>query len=623
MSSTPIADLALLSDRRSSALVDRGGRVVWLSFPRHDSPSVLGHLLDERAGHWLIRPEDDEGWTSSRRYLDRSLVLQTRWDGPDATLIVTDALCFGETDDPHALGIDAPHLLVRSMRCTRGTVEVTVRFAPAPEYGLVRPLLSLRPDGVLTSGGGEQYRLCGPVPFKPGPDGVQARITLHEGEQVLLGLQFGTQEHAPRGWTQDELRRQLDATVAAWQRWSDLHQRYTGPWADLVQHSGRVLFGLSYAPTGAIVAAASTSLPEEVGGERNWDYRYTWVRDASFTMEALWVAACPDEAADFFTFLARSAAGAVGPGIPLQIMFGIGGEHDLTERTLPHLAGWHGSRPVRVGNGAWNQRQVDVYGELLGAAHQLRDQLAVGLDPDVAGFLAACADTAATAWMEPDQGIWEIRGDPQHFLYSKLMCWVALDRAIRMADLLGVDDSRVAGWVSARDEVRRAVLDRGWSEQAKAFTQHEATTELDASALMLPIVGLLPADDPRVLSTIDRVQDQLTGWCTGTVLSPASTAWPGTRAPSCCAPSGWPRPSPSPARWNARPQCSSPPPGSPTTSACSPKRWTARPVSYSATSRRRSATSAWSTPPGRSPRPRRRHWSQFARNGQRSPDTQY
>jgi alpha,alpha-trehalase len=510
MSSTPIADLALLSDRRSSALVDRDGRVVWLSFPRHDSPSVFGHLLDERAGHWSVRPGSGEGWTVSRRYLDRSLVLQTRWDGPDGTLLVTDALCFGDTGDPHALGMDAPHLLVRSLHCTRGSVDVAVEFAPAPEYGLVRPLISARPDGLLVRGGAEQYRLCGPGSFEVTADGARSRIGLQDGEEVLLGLQFGTQEHPPPSRTPGELRELLDATTSGWQHWSDLHQRYTGPWADLVQHSGRVLFGLSYAPTGAIVAAATTSLPEEVGGERNWDYRYTWVRDASFTMEALWVAACPDEATDFFGFLARSAAQAVGPGIPLQIMFGIGGEHDLTERTLPHLAGWRGSRPVRVGNGAWNQRQVDVYGELLGAAHRLRDQLAGGVDPEVAAFLAACADTAATAWHEPDQGIWEIRGEPQHFLYSKLMCWVALDRAIRMADLLAVDGSRVAGWATARDQVRQAVLDRGWSEQAKAFTQHEATTELDASALMLPIVGLLPADDARVLSTLDRIQEQLT-----------------------------------------------------------------------------------------------------------------
>ena len=202
----------------------------------------------------------------------------------------------------------------------------------------------------------------------------------------------------------------VDAPSAAWGSWSELHQAYEGPWADLVHHSGRVLQGLSFQPSGAIVAAATTSLPEGVGGERNWDYRYSWVRDASFTMEALWVAACPDEADDFFAFMTTAAASSIGPGQSLQIMFGVGGEHDLSERELPHLAGWRDSRPVRVGNGAWNQAQIDVYGELLGAAHRLADQLAA-IDEQTRPFLVACADTAAVRWVEKDQGIWEVRGD--------------------------------------------------------------------------------------------------------------------------------------------------------------------------------------------------------------------
>ena len=217
--------------------------------------------------------------------------------------------------------------------------------------------------------------------------------------------------------------------------------------------SGRVLFGLSYQPSGAIVAAATTSLPEGVGGERNWDYRYSWVRDASFTMEALWVAACPDEAADFFAFMTTAAAGGIGPEDSLQIMFGVAGEHDLSERTLGHLRGWRDSRPVRVGNGAWDQRQVDVYGELLGAAARLADQLD-DVDEETRRFLAACADTAAVRWRDRDQGIWEVRGEPQHFLYSKVMCWVALDRAIALADRLHAEDRVAAGGAPARRSPR-------------------------------------------------------------------------------------------------------------------------------------------------------------------------
>jgi GH15 family glucan-1,4-alpha-glucosidase len=269
-----------------------------------------------------------------------------------------------------------------------------------------------------------------------------------------------------------------------------------------------VLKALTFAPSGAVVAAATTSLPEGVGGERNWDYRYSWVRDASFTMEALWVAACPDEADDFFAFMCTAAASGVGAEQALQIMFGVGGEHDLSERALGHLEGWRGSRPVRVGNGAWEQEQVDVYGELLSAASRLTDQLH-NVDADTRAFLGSLADAAAVRWREPDQGIWEVRGDPQHFLYSKVMCWVALDRAIAMAGLIG-GASRVQHWERTRDEIAETVVRDGWSDAAGAFTQYVGTDALDASNLMLPIVGFLPASDPRVLATIEAIDERLT-----------------------------------------------------------------------------------------------------------------
>jgi len=309
-------------------------------------------------------------------------------------------------------------------------------------------------------------------------------------------------------WEQPDLAALLERTLAAWESWSDLHQSYEGPWQDLVHLSGRVLFGLSYEPSGAIVAAGTTSLPEGVGGGRNWDYRFSWIRDASFTMEALWVAACPDEAHDFFAFMTTAAAGRIGPEHALQIMFGIAGEHDLTERTLQHLRGWRDSRPVRVGNGAWDQQQVDVYGELLGAAARLADQLD-HVDDETRRFLVACADTAAVRWRDRDQGIWEVRGEPRHFLYSKVMCWVALDRAIALADRLGAQD-RVEAWRLARDEIADVVLEQGWNEEAGAFTQSFGSTALDASTLMLPIVGFLPADDPRIVATVDAVAERLT-----------------------------------------------------------------------------------------------------------------
>jgi GH15 family glucan-1,4-alpha-glucosidase len=507
MSSTAIADHALLSDRHSSALVSRDGSVEWLSFPRFDSPSVFGRLLGPDAGHWQIAPAGPA--TITRRYVDRSLVLETTFTTDDGVLVLTDLLGLGPDNGGHRLGIGVPHLLVRRLSCASGRVEVDISYAPRPEYGLVVPLLGHVDGGVTARGGAEWLVLTAPVDLTLEAGTARGRIPLEAGQTVHLALHRSTLEETPaRIWSDAELSALVENTVAAWQSWSDMHQAYDGPWRDLVQTSGRVLQGLSFQPSGAIVAAATTSLPEGVGGERNWDYRYSWVRDASFTMQALWVAACPDEAVDFFAFLTTAAASSIGPHSGLQIMFGVGGEHDLTERELGHLPGWKDSRPVRIGNGAWNQRQIDVYGEVLGAAAQLAYQLGT-MDSDTREFLIACAETAATHWVEKDQGIWEVRGDPQHFIYSKVMCWVALDRAIALADLLGAAD-RVDRWKQQREEIWETVTRDGWSEEAGAYTQYAGSTALDASNLMMAIVGFLPADDPRMLATIDAIEQRLT-----------------------------------------------------------------------------------------------------------------
>jgi len=507
MSRTPIADHALLSDRHSAALVDKAGSVEWLSFPRFDSPSVLGRLLGDDAGHWQIQPVGD--WQSTRRYVDRTLVLETTFTTASGTVVLTDLMAMGEDNGGHRLGTGVPHLLVRRVSCVAGAVEMEVDYRPRPEYGLVVPLLAGVRGGVTARGGAEWLVLSAPVRLDLADGRATGRVRLTAGETIHLALQRSTLEETPaRAWSQQELAAVLDRTVAAWVSWSELHQAYDGPWADLVHHSGRVLQGLSFQPSGAIVAAATTSLPEGVGGERNWDYRYSWVRDASFTMQALWVAACPDEANDFFAFMTTAAASSIGPGKSLQIMFGIGGEHDLTERELPHLEGWRDSRPVRVGNGAWDQAQIDVYGELLGAAHRLSDQLG-SLDRQTRDFLVACADTASERWREKDQGIWEVRGDPQHFLYSKVMCWVALDRAIALAPMLQAEE-RVPAWSAVRDEIHAMVLQDGWSDEAKAFTQYVGSADLDAANLMMAIVGFLPPDDPRLLATLDATEERLT-----------------------------------------------------------------------------------------------------------------
>jgi alpha,alpha-trehalase len=507
MSSVAIADHALLSDRHSSALVTDAGSVDWLCFPRFDSPSVFGRLLGDDAGYWQIAPADE--WTSSRRYLDATMVLETTFSTASGTLVVTDLLAMGPDNGGHRLGRDVPHLLVRRVECSKGSVAVDIDYEPRPEYGLIVPLLAHVDGGVTARGGAEWLVLTSPVPLKLRKSHAHGRLTLTAGESLHFALHRSTLEQQPaRVWSQHDLAAQVDNTQAAWRSWSALHQSYEGPWADLVHHSGRVLQALSFQPSGAIVAAATTSLPESVGGERNWDYRYAWVRDASFTMEALWVAACPDEANDFFAFMATAAASDIGTDHGLQIMFGVGGEHDLSERELPHLSGWRESRPVRVGNGAWTQQQIDVYGEVLGAARVLADQLG-SIDEDTKRFLIACANSAAVVWRDKDQGIWEVRGEPQHFLYSKVMCWAALDRAIELAPLLGAD-THVDAWKDTRDEIWETVVRDGWSDAAGAFTQYVGTTALDASNLMMPIVGFLPADDPRMLSTIDAIERELT-----------------------------------------------------------------------------------------------------------------
>jgi GH15 family glucan-1,4-alpha-glucosidase len=296
-------------------------------------------------------------------------------------------------------------------------------------------------------------------------------------------------------------------TAEAWRSWEAEHDIYEGPHKELVRHSSRVLKGLTYRPTGAIVAAPTTSLPETVGGERNWDYRFSWIRDSSLTIEALYIGACTDEAEEFVSFMTSSAGGRAGEG-SLQIMYGIGGEHDLSERELHHLRGWRDSQPVRVGNGAWGQVQLDVYGELLNSLWLYRERLGE-LHMEIQAFVADLADTAARRWRETDQGVWEMRGEPRHHLSSKVLCWTALDRAVQLAPQLG-EHAKVEEWIAVRDEIRAAVLERGWSEERQAFAQSFDSDELDAAQLLMPILGFLPADDPRMRSTIEAIAADLT-----------------------------------------------------------------------------------------------------------------
>ncbi len=507
MNGLPIGDYALLSDCRSGALVSRAGSVDWLCFPRFDAPAIFARILDVDGGHFAIVPVGD--FRASRAYVDQTMAVQTTFRGEAGTVVLTDAMAVGRNDRGHDLGARSPGVLMRRLECTEGELDVDVSYAPRPEYGLIYPILEEVTGGIAARGGASRLLLSAPPGFQLAGATATTRLHLRFGQTVSFALQHGPRSEPPLvPWDAGEIAARLQDTIEGWRSWSAIHQTYQGPWRELVHHSGRVLQALTFHPTGAIVAAPTTSLPETIGGERNWDYRYAWVRDASLTMEALWVAACPDEAGRFFAFLADAAATQLRRGADLQIMFGVGGEHDLSERELPHLAGWRDSRPVRVGNAAWNQHQLDVYGELLGAAQRLAGQLGE-LDPVTQQFLAAAADTAARRWTEKDQGIWEIRGEPRDFLYSKLMCWVALDRAIDLAPQLNSED-RVQEWAAARDEIRAAILQRGWNEQAGAFTQAFGSEDLDASSLMLAITGFLPGDDPRLKATADAIAARLT-----------------------------------------------------------------------------------------------------------------
>jgi GH15 family glucan-1,4-alpha-glucosidase len=505
--SQAIANYALLADCNSAALVDRDGSIDWLCLPRYDSPAVFARLLDARAGHWSIRPAGE--YESERRYLPGTLVLETVFKTDRGSVRLIDAMAFTRGQGHHDLGFDAPHEVLRSVEGISGEVELVMELAPRPEYGLVRPLFRQEDGGGRTFGGPNRLAVRTGVPTTVEDATMSATFTVAEGNEVGFAVRWAPVEHrdAVQATAPEDVAARIRDTVEGWTSWEDEHDIYDGPHKELVRFSARVLKGLTYRPTGAIVAAPTTSLPETVGGERNWDYRYSWIRDSSLTLEALYIGACPDEADEFVSFMTSSAGGRAGEGW-LQIMYGIGGEHDLSERELPHLRGWRDSAPVRVGNGAWDQTQLDVYGELLNSIYLYRENLG-DLHPEIQQFVADLADTAARRWKQTGSGMWEMRGEPRHHLSSKVLCWVALDRAVKLADQLG-EYAKVADWAAARDEIRAAVLERGWSENRQAFAQSFDSDELDAAQLLMPLLGFLPATDERVKSTIDAIADELT-----------------------------------------------------------------------------------------------------------------
>ena len=503
--SLPLEDYGFLSDCSSAALVSKHGSVDWWCVPRFDSPSVFAALLDRDAGHWSIRP-DGEVEVEQRWYPD-TLVLTTVMTTPHGRMEVHDALALAPGARGHDIGLRSPHTLLRVVEVVSGELAVHVDVSPRPEYGLTTPRWR-RDDGTwYLRAGPVGLRLSADVELEAGDGNVSAVVTCRAGDLMQFALAYEPPyDDVPALST--SASEALADTREGWQSWAALHTGYSGLYAEQVRRSSLVLQGLTYSKSGAVVAAATTSLPEEVGGSLNWDYRFAWLRDVSLTMQALWVGACPHEAGRFFEWLS-GAIGELGDK-PLQIVYGVQGERDLTEHELDHLRGWHDSRPVRVGNDAWKQRQLDVLGEVLFAARLLRDQIT--FSDEIRELLLRLAEQAASDWDSPDAGMWESRDEPRQYTSAKVVSWVALDAAVDLAEDLGAQD-RVDEWRRVADEISAAVLDQAWCESGQLLAGAFGSDELDVSVLLLPLLGFLPATHPKMRATIEAVRRELSdGW---------------------------------------------------------------------------------------------------------------
>jgi GH15 family glucan-1,4-alpha-glucosidase len=510
----PIAEYAFLSDCETTALVAPSGAIEWMCLPRMDDPSVFGAMLDRDAGTFRLSPTD-QTVPAGRRYLPGTMILETTWGTRTGWVIVRDVLLIGpwHHEDERSVShrrsptdYDADHVLLRTLRCVNGSVEMTLECSPVYDYGRVHPGWEYTTAGyhrAKASAPGSNLELHLSTDLRLGFEGhrARARTTLRDGDTAYVALSW-SHHGAPQSY--DEAYDHLVRTADYWHEWLARGEFPDHPWRGYLQRSALTLKGLSYAPTGAIVAAATTSLPETPGGERNWDYRYSWIRDSTFALWGLYTLGFDWEANDFFYFIFDAIREADSN---LQIMYGIGGERELHEQTLDHLHGYEGARPVRIGNGAYDQRQHDVWGAVLDSIYlhtRSRDELPETVWP----LLTRLVEAAIANWRTPDRGIWEVRGEPQHFVSSKVMCWVACDRGARLARLRE-DHEKAVRWQAAADEIRDDICANGVDERG-VFVQHYGTTALDASNLLMPLVRFLPADDPRIVATVNAIAEELT-----------------------------------------------------------------------------------------------------------------
>src|SRR3954465_11497085 len=508
----PIATYAFLSNCHTGALVAPDGAIDWLCIPRFDSPSVFGSLLDREAGFFRLAPFGINHPTAMA-YEPGTNVLETTWKTPNGWIVVRDALTMGPRDHedsvtPHTrppADDDADHMLVRTVECLEGSVEVELVCEPAFDYGREPATWALVGDDrhvADATGTDQRFRLH--TDLAPGIEETRrrARHVLAAGDRAFCALSWDPDLDAPD--TADEAVARIDTTIAFWRAWLGRARIPDHRFRDPIQRSALAIKGLTYMPTGATVAALTTSLPETPGGERNWDYRYTWIRDTTFTLQALHMLNLTWEADEFMAFIAD-----VEPtdDESLQIMYGIDGRRDLTETTRDELTGYAGARPVRIGHGAFDQRQNDVFGAALDSIllHTRRSQR---LPRRLWPLVQAQAECATKIWREPDQGIWEARGAPQHYVSSKLMCWVALDRAAKLAGIAG-DSEREATWAAVAEEIREDILEHGTDERG-VLRQHYATESLDASTLLAALFGFLPGGDERLRNSVLAIADDLT-----------------------------------------------------------------------------------------------------------------
>lgn len=508
----PIAEYAFLSNCHTGALVAPDGSVDWLCVPRFDSPSVFGTLLDRQAGTFRLGPFGINHPTQ-RHYEPGTNTIVTTWKTPGAWLVVRDSLTMGprQAEDavtPHTrppADDDADHMLIRTVECLEGSVEVELVCEPVFDYGRTPADWMLHGDdrhAADATGAGQTIRLGTDMALGIEGNRVRARHTMAPGEQLYCCLSWA--EDLVCAEDIDDANRRLEATKRFWRAWLGRARVPDHRWRYPIQRSALAIKGLTYMPTGATVAALTTSLPETPGGERNWDYRFTWMRDSTFTLQALHWLNLDWEADEFMQFVSDLEPNKDGS---LQIMYGIDGHRDLTESTRDDLTGYAGAKPVRIGNGAFDQRQNDVYGAVLDSIllHTRRSQrLPRSLWPIVQNQ----AECATNVWRKPDQGIWEARGEPQHYVSSKLMCWVALDRAAKLAEVRG-DPKLAEKWQMVAEEIRTDILEHGVSKQG-VLRQHYETDSLDASTLLAAILGFLPGDDQRLHASVLAIADELT-----------------------------------------------------------------------------------------------------------------